>query len=406
MKPLDPSDIRRHNLSLVMREVAERGPRSRATLALETGLNKSTVSSLVAELAELGLVRESGEEERPGAVGRPAQNVELDPDGPLVLGLEINVDYLAVWVADLAGTVRHRVFVANDNRDLPERVISQLELLAREALEQPFAGGRRPAAATIAVPGIVDDAGALVVAPNLHWEDVPVSEMLSESLGTVTVENEANLGALAELTEGAARGLSDFVYVSAEIGIGAGIVIGGDLFRGARGFGGEIGHLTIDAYGPPCPCGSRGCLERLAGQDALLRLAGWDPRVQRPGARPEWPGAMLAESAYEGHAKTLEALSQVGHTLGIAAAAAVNLLNPQAVLLGGYFAPLTEWLREPIEAEFHNRLLAGDGSGCQVLAARLGGEAAVRGAVALSRRRALEDPAALDQGPLFAVLPA
>jgi predicted NBD/HSP70 family sugar kinase len=401
MRPADPRDVRRHNLSLVLREVSERGPRSRATLALETGLNKSTVSSLVAELTELGLVRESGQE-RPGAVGRPAQNVELDPNAPFVLGLEINVDYLAVWAADLAGVVQYRSFETSDNRDRPERVISRLELLARQALDQPFAAGRRPAAATLAVPGIVDAEGALVVAPNLHWEDVPVTRMVSDSFGPVNVENEANLGALAELTEGAGCGLSDFVYISGEIGIGAGIVIGGDLFRGARGFGGEIGHLTIDAYGPPCACGSRGCLERLAGQDAVLRLAGWDPRVFRAGSRPDWPGAMLADAARQGHPKTLEALSKVGHTLGIAASAAVNLLNPQALLLGGYFASLTDWLREPIEAEFHNRLLAGDGSGCQVLAARLGGEAAVRGAVALSRRQALDDPAALDPGSLYA----
>jgi predicted NBD/HSP70 family sugar kinase len=402
MRPADPHDVRRHNLSVVLRELAERGPRSRATLAVETGLNKSTVSSLVAELVELGLVRESGQE-RPGAVGRPAQNVELDPTAPFVLGLEVNVDYLAAWAADLSGVVLHRSFVASDNRERPEPVLSRLELLARQALDLPFAEGRRPAAATLALPGIVNDLGELAVAPNLHWEDVPVTEMLSESLGPVTIENEANLGALAELTEGAGRGLRDFVYISGEIGIGAGIVIAGGLFRGARGFGGEIGHLTIDAYGPPCPCGSRGCLERLAGQEAVLRLAGWDPRVRRPGSRPQWPGAMLAEAAREGHAKTLEALSQVGHTLGIAAAAAVNLLNPEALLLGGYFAPLTEWLRDPIENELHNRLLAGDGSGCAVLAAQLGGEAAVRGAVAMSRRQALDDPAALGAESLYVV---
>ena len=185
MKPADPRDVRRHNLSLILREVALRGPRSRATLALETGLNKSTVSSLVAELVKLGLLRESGQE-RPGAVGRPAQNVELDPRGPYVLGLEINVDYLAVWAADLSGVVLHRSFVESDNRDHPERVISRLELLAREALDQPFAAGRRPAAATLAVPGIVDDFGGVVMAPNLHWEDVPVTRMVSDSLGPVT----------------------------------------------------------------------------------------------------------------------------------------------------------------------------------------------------------------------------
>jgi predicted NBD/HSP70 family sugar kinase len=111
---------------------------------------------------------------------------------------------------------------------------------------------------------------------------------------------------------------------------------------------------------------------------------------------------MLADSARAGHPKTLEALSQVGHTLGIAAAAVVNLLNPQALLLGGYFAPVTEWLREPIEAELHRRLLAGDGSGCQVLEARLSGEAAVRGAAASARRRVVADPLGLEGRALAA----
>ncbi len=205
----------------------------------------------------------------------------------------------------------------------------------------------------MAVPGLVDADGRLAVAPNLGWSDVPVGALLVEALDDppfeIRVENEANLGAVAELVEGAGRGLRDFVYVSGEIGIGAGVVLRGELFRGASGFAGEFGHLTIDPYGPPCGCGGRGCLERLAGQDALLRLAGWDARMRCAGARPEWPGAMLADSAREGHAKTLEALSQVGHTLGIAIASLANLLDPEAVLLGGYLAPITEWLREPIE---------------------------------------------------------
>ena len=183
------------------------------------------------------------------------------------------------------------------------------------------------------------------MAPNLGWVDVHVASLLKEALEdppySVRVENEANLGAVAELVEGAGRGLSDFVYVSGEIGIGAGVVLRGELFRGASGFAGEFGHLTIDPFGPPCGCGGRGCLERLAGQDTLLRLAGWDARMRCEGTRPEWPGAMLADSARAGHARTLEALSQVGHTLGIAIASLANLLDPEAVLLGGYFAPLS-----------------------------------------------------------------
>ena len=304
MRAAASRDVRRHNLSLVLGEVA-RSPRSRAALAGETGLNKSTVSSLVAELCDLGFLRDSGQE-RSGAVGRPAQNVELDPEGPFVLGLEINVDYLAVWATDLGGAVLHRTFTASDNRDEPESVAARLEQLARHALDEPFACGREPVASAVAVPGIVGHSGEIVVAPNLYWEDVPLAGMLSDELGPLSVENEANLGALAELSEGAGREFADFVYLSAEVGIGAGIVLDGELFRGAHGFGGEIGHLTIDPSGPPCPCGSRGCLERLAGQDALLRLAGWDARTGGPGPRPEWPGAMLAESARAGQPRTLE----------------------------------------------------------------------------------------------------
>jgi predicted NBD/HSP70 family sugar kinase len=117
--------------------------------------------------------------------------------------------------------------------------------------------------------------------------------------------------------------------------------------------------------------------------------------MRQPGARPEWPGAMLAESARAGHARTLEALSQVGHTLGIAIASLTNLLDPEAVLLGGYLAPLAEWLTVPIEAELETRALAGRRMRCRVVAARLGGEAAVRGAVAMSRRAALEEAISL-----------
>jgi len=392
--------VRERNLGLVLRQVAEAGPRSRSTLAVETGLNKSTVSSLVADLIEAGLLRDSPMEERPAKVGRPAQDVELAPDAPFVLGLEINVDYLAVWASDLAGAVQHRAFVANDNRSSsPEEVLGALARLAEDALDEPFAEGRQPMLATVAVPGLVDPTGVLAVAPNLGWADVPVAQLLDEALEnppyTVRVENEANLGAVAELVEGAGRGLSDFVYVSGEIGIGAGVVLRGELFRGASGFAGEFGHLTIDPFGPPCGCGGRGCLERLAGQEALLRLAGWDARVRKEGSRPQWPGRMLADRAAGGHSRTLEALSQVGHTLGIAIASLANLLDPQAVLLGGYLAPLSEWLKVPIEGELETRALAGRRMRCRVLPARLGGEAAVRGAVAISRQAALEDAVAL-----------
>ena len=276
--------VRRHNLGVVLRHVSEHGPRSRATIALETGLNKTTVSSLVTELIGLDLLVERGLEQR-GTVGRPGQVVELSGTGVVALGLEINVDYLAVRALDLTGAERHRSLEVGDNRDVEVgAVLDRLGGLASAALEHVHGEGLRPVGATVALPGLVDAAtGALLVAPNLGWTGVPVVDELHERLAgppfPVAADNEANLAALAELWEGTARGLRDVLYVSGEIGVGAGIIIGGELFRGAQGFGGEFGHMTIDPAGRACACGSRGCLETLVGLEALLEAAGLDGRA-------------------------------------------------------------------------------------------------------------------------------
>src|SRR6185503_3459004 len=273
--------VRRHNLGVVLRHLSDHGPRSRATIALETGLNKTTVSSLVTELIGLELLVERGLEQR-GTVGRPGQVVELSGEGVVALGLEINVDYLAVRALDLTGAERHRSLDVKDNRPVPVgEVLDRLAGLAKAALDAVQAEGLRPVGATVALPGLVDAAnGALLVAPNLNWNDVPVVDELHERLSgpgfPLAADNEANLAALAELWEGTARGFTDVLYVSGEIGVGAGIIIGGELFRGAQGFGGEFGHMTVDPGGKPCACGSRGCLETVAGLEALLELAGLD----------------------------------------------------------------------------------------------------------------------------------
>src|SRR5919106_7085100 len=274
--------VRRHNLGVVLRHVAERGPRSRATIATETGLNKTTVSSLVTELIGLDLIVERGLEQR-GTVGRPGQVVELSGEGVVALGLAINVDYLAVRALDLTGAERHRSLDVRDNRRVEERtVLDRLGALASAALDAVQTEGLRPVGATVALPGLVDAArGSLLVAPNLGWNDVAVVDELHERLSgppfPLAADNEANLAALAELWEGTARGLSDVLYVSGEIGVGAGIIVRGELFRGSQGFGGEFGHMTLDPNGKPCACGSRGCLETLAGLEALLEMAGLDP---------------------------------------------------------------------------------------------------------------------------------
>jgi predicted NBD/HSP70 family sugar kinase len=395
--PANQRAVRRHNLGVVLRHVSERGPRSRATIALETGLNKTTVSSLVTELIALDLLAERGLEQR-GTVGRPGQVVELSDGGVVALGLEINVDYLAVRALDLTGAERDRRLDARDLRGVPEgEVLDRLATMASAALETVKAEGLRPVGATVAVPGLVDAAGgSLLVAPNLGWRDVPVADELDERLlgpsFPLIADNEANLAALAELWEGSARGLRDVLYVSGEIGVGAGIIVGGELFRGAHGFGGEFGHMTMEPGGRPCACGSRGCLETVAGLEALLAGAGLDPATAATTTGSGEPVSALAERATAGDDRAVAALRDGGRWLGVAIASAANLLNPQAVVLGGFFAPLAAWLSAPIARELELRVLASNWALPRVLPSTLGPEAAVRGAAALSLRRVLADP--------------
>lgn len=397
--PADQRSVRRHNLGLVLRNVADMGPRSRARIATSTGLNKTTVSSLVAELVERGLLRET-ETENPGAVGRPAVKVELNGEGIVALGLEVNVDFFAICVTDLAGRVRCAQTVPHDNRaGSPRTVLGELGTHVEAVLAELDALDLVPVGATLALPGLVDSArGVLFVAPNLGWERTDAAALLHERLGqpafAVRVDNDANLGALAERWYGVGRTLRDFVYVKADVGVGAGIVVGGELFRGAGGFSGEFGHLTVDPQGRRCGCGGRGCLETIVGLEALLRLAALEVG-DRSTAEARRLVARLVEKARAGDRSTLGALDEVGHGLGVGLSSLANVLNPAAVVLGGYLGPLSEWLAGPVRAEMAERVLASRFSPVGVLASGLGQDAAVRGAAALSLREVLDDPGAV-----------
>ena len=386
--PANQRSVRRHNLGVVLRHVADHGARSRAAIAQETGLNKTTVSSLVAELIEFGLVRETELELR-GTVGRPALPVELSGRRVVGLGLEIGVDFLAVRAADLGGAERHGALVTGDNRGRPvDAVLDELAALAADALAALREADLLTAGAVVALPGLVDSTGRLLVAPNLGWNDVAVPDLLADRLGAppfpLRADNEANLGALAELWQGAGRRLGDFLYVSGELGVGAGIVVGGELFRGAHGFGGELGHVTVDAEGELCACGSRGCVETRVALGALLRAAGLDP-----GAGVE----ALAERAEAGEARVLEALALAGRWLGVGVASAANLVDPRGVVVGGYFATLAPWLAPGIEQELRARVLSSRWGIPEVVTSSLGAGAAVSGASALALRRVYADPA-------------
>jgi predicted NBD/HSP70 family sugar kinase len=388
----DQTTVRRANLGVVLQQIAGGEPRSRARVAADTGLTRGTVSSLVGELIELDLLRETGEDQRSGRAGRPGLALELS-DRVVAIGLEVNVDYLAVCVEDLAGNVRYEKHVHTDNRrSAPGPVLSRLARLARGADDVIAAEELTSAGIAVALPGLVAaETGVLLRAPNLGWSDIAVADEISSRLGGVPVraDNEANLAALAEHWQGVARGLDNFICVFAEVGVGAGIFIGGDLFRGSHGFGAELGHIAVEPGGLPCQCGARGCLETIVGQEAIARRAGIcedDKRRARNVTRE------LVRHAEQGDEAVIASLAEAGRALGIGLASAVNLFDVDAVVLGGCLGPLAPWLIADVREALGVRVLSAGWSGCEVLVSEFGEGAAVRGAAALTLRSVLAEP--------------
>ncbi|MDH6623075.1 putative NBD/HSP70 family sugar kinase [Streptomyces sp. LBL] len=375
--------MRRRNLARVMHAISAEGSLSRAAVASHIGLTRAAVSSLVDDLIRSGLLEELGPE-RPGRVGRPGSALAVSGRGPAGIGAEIGVDHLAVCAVDLRGRVRSRAVRYGANRGRPaEPVIMELSGLVRRVVAEAQSEGLWPAGLAVAVPGLVArDARTVVRAPNLDWHDTDLGALLPAEFAPA-VGNEANFGALAELWlgEGTPR---DFLHVSAEIGIGAAVVVDGQLLRGTRGFAGELGHVPVHPDGPDCPCGGRGCLEQYAGEEAVLRTAGLEPGEDRVG--------LLAERATDGDENVRRALRAAGEALGIALTGAVNLLDPQAVVLGGALAGLAPWLLPSLREELARRTA---GPACQVSVSRLGSEGPLLGAAHSVVRAVLDDPAAV-----------
>ncbi|MCE3550997.1 ROK family protein [Pseudonocardia sp. RS11V-5] len=372
--------MRDHNLGVVLGEVARRGTISRAGLAVATGLTKSTVSSLVGELVEARLLvaeGRTGEGER----GRPGIGLGLDGGHVAGLGCEIGARRLAVRVVDLRRRTRVRLERVGSNRRSPDAVFAELGALAVEAEQRAHAQGLTLVGAGLAVPGLLDhDQRRLVAAPNLGWRDVPLDPHLAglppRAGLPVTVDNEANLAALGELRLGVGTGRPSFLVVTGEVGIGAGLVVGSGLYSGADGFAGELGHVVVVPGGAPCACGGRGCLETVAGLPALLRAAGLDPEG---GLAPlltalDRPAGDAAGDA----ART--AVDGAAAALALALTAAVHLLAPGLIVLGGTLAALGRVLIPRLDVALAAQVGALRGSAPPVTTSALGADAAVLGA--------------------------
>ncbi|MET8744552.1 ROK family protein [Streptomyces sp. NPDC004728] len=395
----DKDTVRRSNLSLVLRAVRDEaeGGATRAGVAARVGLTRAAVSSLVEQLLAAGLLTESGKTFS-GQAGRPGTALKVARTGPAGLGVEVNIDYVSVCVVDLAGTGRVRLTEHLDNRGAPPgEVLARAAGIAARTLESAREQELSPVGVALALPGLVSG-GTVRQAPNLGWNRVPAEDLFAAALArarpghealAVASENEANLAALAELWFGGLDELRSFLYLTGEIGVGGALVVNGELLRGAHGFAGEIGHVVVDAEGPECRCGSRGCLEQYAGQAALLRAAGIAGSGSGAGV------AELERRARAGDERAVAAVAEAGRMLGRVLSGAVNLLDPDAVVLGGIYRNLMPWLSPPADQELTGRVVSGlwsPGSG-RLRASSVAGDAA-RGAAALVLTEVLADPVA------------
>jgi predicted NBD/HSP70 family sugar kinase len=377
--------LRERNRERVLGALREQGRTSQADIARVTGLSRTTVSKLVAELKGSGLVGEvEVSEADPRGVhgGRPAVQLTLRDTSKAVVGIDFGHSHVQVAVANLAHNVlAERVRYLDVNHQATEALDAAVAMVD-EVLEE--ADYRRACiiGAGIGIPGPVDrvsgTAGSASILPG--WVGLRIGAEMEGRLGLpVEIENDANLGALAELTWGAGRDCSTFAYIKAATGIGAGIVIDGKLLRGASGTAGEIGHTTLDEGGALCYCGNRGCLETVASGPAIVGLVG-------NSSAESLTLADVIDRAASGDVRCRRAISDAGREIGVAVAGLCNLINPERVVVGGLLSRAGELVLGSIRESIRRYAIHAAADCVQVVPAVFVERAELLGAVALALR--------------------
>jgi len=361
----DHTDIRATNLAAVLGYLRRQAPCSRAAIAAGTGLNKATVTSIVGDLLDRHLVRET--QQTQNHVGRPATLLVLDGSAYAAIGLEVSARGLSALAYDTAGEQVLRWHRAGPAIDAgPAKTVAAVAALARRAITTVQSSGRRVLGITVGVPGLVNRDGAVVLAAGLGWRDVALQADLTAALGRpdipVNVDNDASLAVLAEHLYGPLAGAENLIQLTGDTGVGAGIIVDGHPLRGHLGYVGEIGHLRLVADGPLCGCGRRGCLEALASLPAILsRIDGLtdpDPQIQLE---------HLIRRADAGEAAVTKILAEAGTHLGHGIAALVNILNPEYVVLGGSYALLAAHLSPAVTKALYESAIAPEAGGCTIV---------------------------------------
>lgn len=380
----NPHTIRDINRQIVLNYVREREPISRATIARESALQRSTISEIVEVLTGEGLVEEIGEGKSTG--GRRPTLLRLRTVGAIAIGVNITPTCTTIASSDLAGIVLQQEDFPTDPR--PENTLNRIIEIVRKFSEQSSIEG-----IGVSVPGLVTPAtGNAIFVPYFQWRDLPIGDVISQATGLpVTIDNDANAVGLAELWFGRpeVRDARDFIFVLVADGVGTGIIFDGQVYRGMRGAAGEFGHMIVGRDAPvPCSCGNDDCWEAFASERAATARYN---KLSGANRAPNF--ANLIDRALAGEEDAKTALTETARYLGIGISNLVVGLSPEAVIVGGAITrawPLIEKaLTEKIE-----RSVRRDVPSARILRSTLSGDPTLKGALSLVLARKFAGAAA------------
>lgn len=373
---------------------------SRVELAQRLNLTRAAVTPIVNDLIKTGLIRET--QSRYSSGGRPPVLLDIDAGRGYVAGIDMGASHVTVLLANFAAQVLAEKEMPFNIADGPTGCLQQADELLRSLLAEPGLSISDLTAVGLGVPGpIVTNAGMVLAPPIMPgWDRFPIRNTLEKLWGCpVSLNNDAELGVLGEWAYGAGRGEENLAYIKVGTGIGAGLFIDGQIYRGATGSAGEIGHITIDENGPLCTCGNHGCLEAMAGGKAIVAKAHNAIHNNRRTELAEHPNpetmtvSEIAKAAARGDLVSQEILAEAGKQLGIAITSLVNLFNPNIVVVGGGVAQTGDLFLEPVRKAVLKRSLPAAAHAVRITAALLGKRSSGMGAVVQAISTALHQQA-------------
>ena len=351
---------------------------SRVQLAQRMNLTRAAVTSIVNDLMECGVICESSS--RLSTAGRPPISLEINPQRGFVAGVDMGATHISIVIANCAAHVIAEKETSFNIADGPETCLDRADSLLRETVRQAGIELGDLLAIGVGVPGPIMSEAGMVVAPPIMpgWDRYPIRATLEKRWNCpVSLNNDAELGAVGEWAYGAARSAANLAYIKVGTGVGAGLLLDGHIYRGATGSAGEIGHLTIDPNGTLCTCGNRGCLETFASGTAIARLAREAVAKNQPTQlaqikRDQITAKNVADEARRGDLTAQQIIAEAGAQLGVALAGLVNLINPNMVVVGGGVAQIGDLFLEPVRREVKRRSLPGSVNTMQITTALLG----------------------------------